>query len=49
MKVTNVVENEDGSETWTLELSEDENSALIQHAFTDIIEKYIRSQEGEDK
>jgi hypothetical protein len=49
MEVTNVVENEDGSETWSLELSQEENTALIQYAFTDIIKKYIRSQEGEDK
>ena len=49
MEVTNVVENEDGSETWTLLLSEDENTALIQYAVTDIMKKYIRSQEGEDK
>ena len=49
MEVTNVVENEDGSETWTLELTEEENTALVQYAVLDILEKYIRNQEGEDK
>jgi hypothetical protein len=49
MEVTNVVENEDGSETWSLELTEDENTALIQYAFTDIMKKFIRNQEGEVK
>ena len=44
MEILKTVENEDGSTTLTLDISEEENRILIQYAVINLLEKYIESQ-----
>lgn len=49
MEVINIIENEDGSETWTIELTDEENILLIRYAILDILEKFSRKEEEKKK
>jgi len=45
MKTLKFVENDDGSATVTLEISEEENNTLIQYAITNILKEEIEKEE----
>jgi len=45
MKTLKFVENDDGSATITLEISEEENNLLIQYAITNILKEEIEKDE----
>jgi len=47
MEVLNIVENDDGSETWTIELTEEENNLFVQYAITDIIQQFIKKEKSD--
>jgi len=49
MEVLNIVENADGSENWTIELTEEENNLLVQYAVKDIIQNLIINLEKQEK
>jgi len=45
MKTLKFVENDDGSVTVTLEISEEENNTLLQYAITNILKEEIEKEE----
>jgi len=47
MEVLSVKEMEDGSAEVTLEMTEEENRLLIEHAVVDILKEQIKKMEGE--
>lgn len=50
MKVLNIKENDDGSATIELEMTEEENNILLEYAIVDILKKQIKkSEEGSDE
>lgn len=46
MDIVDMTENEDGSLTIEVTLTEDENRFLVEYAIVDILKGYIEEQEG---
>jgi len=44
MRIPKFIENDDGSATITLEISEEENQLLIQYAITNILKEKIKEE-----
>lgn len=48
MKITNLVENKDGSCDVELEMTKDEHQMLIQYAVTNLLKEYIERMKNEN-
>lgn len=49
MEVTKIIENEDGSATLDLDLTEEEINIFVEYAVVDILKKYIEKCEQDSK
>ena len=49
MEVTKITENEDGSATLDLDLTEEEVNIFVEYAVVDILKKHINKMEEDDK
>jgi len=47
MEVLDVIENDDGTSTLTLEMTEEEKNMLIQYAIVKLLKEYIERKENE--
>jgi len=44
MEILNTIENKDGTVTLELDMTEEENSMLVEYAVIRLLKKYIKSQ-----